>query len=154
MKLAVGCDHTGIDLKKRIFEHLEKRGISYQDFGTTLEERADYPLIGEAVAAAVVRGEYDGGVLICGTGIGISISANKVPGIRAVVCSEPYSALLAKQHNNCNILAMGARVVGQELAVMILDAWLDGKHEGGRHQMRVDLISEIERKYSNGRRRD
>lgn len=147
MKIAIGCDHVGIELKDRLMQHLKEKGIVCQDFGTYNTDRTDYPLYGEAVANAVASGECDRGLLICGTGVGISIAANKVPGIRAVVCSEPYSALLSRQHNDSNILAMGARVVGGDLALMILDAWLSGEYEGGRHQKRVDLISQIERKH-------
>ena len=148
MKIAVGCDHVGYELKGRVLQHLEELGIEYHDFGTNSTERTDYPIFGEKVADAVASGEYDRGIVICGTGVGISISANKVPGIRPVVCSEPYSALLSRQHNNSNILGLGARVVGQDLALMILDAWLKGEYEGGRHQRRLDLISEIEKKHS------
>ncbi|MEM1484599.1 ribose 5-phosphate isomerase B [Oscillospiraceae bacterium PP1C4] len=147
MKIAIGCDHVGYELKDRLIHHLEEKGIAYHDFGTYKTDRTDYPIYGEAVANAVVSGEYDRGLLICGTGVGISIAANKVPGIRAVVCSEPYSALLSRQHNDSNILAMGSRVVGGDLALMILDAWLSGEYEGGRHQKRVDLIAEIEHKH-------
>lgn len=145
MKIAIGCDHVGFELKDRIIKHLEEKGIEYKDFGTFSSERTDYPIYGYAVAKAIVSGECDKGILICGTGVGISISANKVPGIRAVVCSEPYSALLSRQHNDTNILAMGARVVGGDLALMILDAWLSGEYEGGRHQKRVDMIADIEK---------
>jgi ribose 5-phosphate isomerase B len=107
-------------------------------------ERTDYPRYASAVAQAIAAGEVDGGILICGTGVGISIAANKHPGIRAVVCSEPYSAQLSRQHNNTNILAFGARVIGLELAKMIVDAWLAAEFEGGRHQGRVDAIGAIE----------
>lgn len=147
MKIAIGCDHVGFELKDRLIRHLEEKGIQYHDYGTYNTGRTDYPIYGEAVANAVVGGKCDRGLLICGTGVGISIAANKVPGIRAVVCSEPYSALLSRQHNDSNILAMGARVVGGDLALMILDAWLSGEYEGGRHQKRVDLIAQIERKH-------
>ncbi|SDO12168.1 ribose 5-phosphate isomerase B [Acetanaerobacterium elongatum] len=146
MKIAIGCDHVGFELKDRLMNHLKEKGIEYKDFGTYSSERTDYPIYGEAVANAIVSGECERGILICGTGVGISISANKVPGIRAVVCSEPYSALLSRQHNDTNILAMGARVVGSDLALMILDAWLSGEYEGGRHQKRVDMIAAIEAK--------
>ncbi len=108
---------------------------------------ANYPEYGLAVAEAIKRGEVEKGVLICGTGIGISLAANKVPGIRAAVCSEPYSARLTVQHNNANIIAMGARVVGSELAKMIVDEFFSAQFEGGRHAMRVDMITDIERKY-------
>jgi ribose 5-phosphate isomerase B len=148
MKIAVGCDHVGYELKGRILQHLKELGMEYHDFGTDSAERTDYPIFGEKVADAVASGAYDRGIVICGTGVGISIAANKVPGIRAVVCSEPYSALLSRQHNNSNILGLGARVVGGDLALMILDAWLKGEYEGGRHQRRLDLIAEIEKKHS------
>ena len=116
------------------------------DFGTNSAESCDYPVYGEKVARAVVSGEVDQGILICGTGLGISLAANKVKGIRAAVCSEPFTARMARQHNNCNILAFGARVVGGELAKMIVETWLDTEFEGGRHQRRVDMISAIEEK--------
>lgn len=147
MKIAVGSDHVGLELKGRLLQHLDEKGIEYHDFGTYTTDRTDYPVYGEAVANAVAGGEYDRGLLLCGTGVGISLSANKVPGIRAVVCSEPYSALLSRQHNDTNVLAMGSRVVGSDLALMILDAWLDGQFEGGRHQRRVEMIAEIERRH-------
>lgn len=147
MKIAIGCDHVGFELKDMVIKHLEEKGIEYKDFGTFSTERTDYPIYAEAVAKAVVSSECEKGILICGTGVGISISANKVPGIRAVVCSEPYSALLSRQHNDTNILAMGARVVGGDLALMILDAWLSGEYEGGRHQRRVDMIAGIEKEF-------
>ncbi|MEG1887208.1 MAG: ribose 5-phosphate isomerase B [Oscillospiraceae bacterium] len=145
MKIGIGCDHVGFELKHSVVEHLNEKGVEVVDFGTNSVERTDYPIYGEAVARAVVAGECDLGILICGTGVGISISANKVDGIRAVVCSEPYSALLSRQHNNSNILAFGARVVGKDLALMIVDAWLSGVYEGGRHQRRIDLIAKIEK---------
>lgn len=147
MKIAIGSDHVGLELKTKLLEHLTEKGIEYHDFGTLTAERTDYPTYGEAVANAVASGEYDKGIVLCGTGVGISISANKVPGIRAVVCSEPYSALLSRQHNDTNILAMGSRVVGSDLALMILDTWLSGEYEGGRHQKRLDMISNIEKKH-------
>ena len=124
-KIAFGCDHVGIILKDDILAHLRQRGIDVVDKGAWSTERTDYPRYASAVAQAVSAGEVDGGILICGTGVGISIAANKHPGIRAVVCSEPYSAQLSRQHNNTNILAFGARVIGLELAKMIVDAWLN-----------------------------
>ncbi|EBX9478337.1 ribose 5-phosphate isomerase B [Salmonella enterica subsp. enterica serovar Abony] len=142
--IAFGCDHVGFILKQEIVEHLTLRGIAVIDKGTWSSQRTDYPHYASAVAQAVVAGEVDGGILICGTGVGISITANKVAGIRAVVCSEPYSAQLSRQHNNTNVLAFGSRVVGGELAKMIVDAWLDATFEGGRHQKRVDAIMAIE----------
>ncbi|ASG18462.1 ribose 5-phosphate isomerase B [Salmonella enterica subsp. enterica] len=142
--IAFGCDHVGFILKQEIVEHLTLRGIAVIDKGTWSSQRTDYPHYASAVAQAVAAGEADGGILICGTGVGISITANKVAGIRAVVCSEPYSAQLSRQHNNTNVLAFGSRVVGGELAKMIVDAWLDATFEGGRHQKRVDAIMAIE----------
>ncbi|ASG73093.1 bifunctional allose-6-phosphate isomerase/ribose-5-phosphate isomerase RpiB [Salmonella enterica] len=142
--IAFGCDHVGFILKQEIVEHLTLRGIAVIDKGTWSSQRTDYPHYASAVAQAVAAGEVDGGILICGTGVGISITANKVAGIRAVVCSEPYSAQLSRQHNNTNVLAFGSRVVGGELAKMIVDAWLDATFEGGRHQKRVDAIMAIE----------
>lgn len=142
--IGIGNDHIGFELKNAVIEVLEEYGLEYKDFGCFTSDRAEYPVFAQKVAKAVVAGECDRGILLCGTGVGISIAANKVKGIRAVVCSEPYSAKLAKEHNNANILAMGARVIGSEMAKMILRAWLDAKFEGGRHQNRVDLISKIE----------
>ena len=144
MKIGIGNDHVAYQLKLEIVEHLKELGHEVVDFGHHNEERTDYPIYGEAVANAIVKEEVDCGVLICGTGIGISIAANKVNGIRAVVCSEPYSAMLSKQHNNSNIVAFGARVVGSELAKMIVDSWLNASYDGDRHARRVDMIKEIE----------
>lgn len=145
MKIAIGCDHVGIILKPAIIEHLIARGITVIDKGTNDNTRTDYPLYGKAVAEAVVSGEADLGIVFCGSGIGISIAANKVNGIRAVVCSEPYSAKLSREHNNTNVLSFGSRVVGSELAKMIVDAWLDASFEGGRHQKRIEMIEAIEK---------
>ena len=123
-----------------------EKGYEVINYGTNTPESCNYPEFGEKVGRAVVSGEVDCGILICGTGVGISLAANKVKGVRAVVCSEPYSAKLSKQHNNTNILAFGARVVGIELAKMIIDEWLGAEFEGGRHQTRVDMIMAIENK--------
>ena len=149
MKIALGCDHVAVDLKNDVIEFLKEKGIEYKDFGTFKQgERVDYPDYGEIVGEAVASGEFDRGILICGTGVGISLAATKVPGIRAAVCSEPYTALVSRQHNDSNILAFGARVVGKDLALMIVDQWLMGEFEGGRHQIRVDKLAKIERKYN------
>lgn len=149
MKIGFGCDHAAVELKEVLMAHLTERGFICVDFGAMAPtERVNYPDKGLAVAEALIRGEVDKGVLLCGTGIGISLAANKVPGIRAAVCSEPYSAHMAALHNNANIIAMGARVVGTELAKMIVDAFFDTEFEGGRHAMRVGLITDIEKKYS------
>ena len=144
MKLAIGNDHVAVEMKKEIRAHLEQKGIEVIDVGTDKTDRFDYPISGYKVAKLVAAGEVDGGVLICGTGVGIILAANKVHGIRACVCSDPYTAKLSKQHNNTNIVAFGARVIGIETAKMIVDEWLSAEFEGGRHQRRVDMIMEIE----------
>lgn len=145
MKIAIGSDHVGLELKPIIIEYLESLGHEVEDFGPFTDERTDYPVYAQKVAHEVVKENVDRGILICGTGVGISITANKIPGIRAVVCSEPYSAQLSREHNNTNILAFGARVIGSEVAKMITKCWLDAEFEGGRHQKRVDMILEVEK---------
>lgn len=148
MKIGFGNDYTGIDLKLILMEHLHAKGYECVDYGTTrLEDRQDYPLPGLTVAEAVRSGEVDKGVLICGTGIGISLVANKVPGILAATCSEPYSARMTAMHNNSNIICMGARVVGSDMAKMIVDEFFETKYEGGRHEARVQKIKEVEATY-------
>ena len=144
MKLAIGNDHVAIEMKREIADYIRSKGIEVIDVGTNSPERFNYPISGYRVARMVADGEVDGGVLICGTGVGISLAANKVHGIRACVCSDPYTARLTKQHNNANIIAFGARVIGIEIAKMIVDEWLNATYEGGRHQARVDMIAEIE----------
>lgn len=151
MKIAIGNDHVAVEYKLRIQQYLETLGHTVINLGTDLPRAVDYPIPGEAVANAVAHGEAECGILICGTGVGISLAANKVNGIRAVVCSEPYTAKLSKEHNDTNILALGCRVVGVELAEMIIDAWLKARFEGGRHQHRLDLIAEIEQKQKGGK---
>lgn len=144
--IALGSDHVGITLKREIIALLEDMGIEYKDFGTYTEDRTDYPVYAARAAKAVVNGECERAILICGTGIGISIAANKIDGIRAVVCSDCYSAKLSREHNNTNVLAMGARVVGIDLAKMITKIWLTTSYEGGRHQKRLDMITALEQK--------
>lgn len=144
MKLAIGNDHVAVDMKNEIKAYLENKGIEIINVGTDTTERFDYPVSGYKVARMVADGKVDAGVLICGTGVGISLAANKVHGIRACVCSDPYTAKLSKQHNNTNIIAFGARVIGIETAKMIVDEWLNAEYEGGRHQTRIDMIAEIE----------
>ena len=144
MKIGIGNDHAAVDMKFQIKEYLEQKGHEIVNFGTDKNESCNYPEFGKAVADAVAGKEVDLGILICGTGVGISLAANKVKGIRAVVCSEPVTARLSKEHNNTNILAFGARIVGMEMAKSIVDAWLDARFEGGRHQKRVDMIMAIE----------
>lgn len=150
--IALGSDHVGYPLKEEIKKYLEELGYACLDFGTNSVERTDYPLFARDVTAAVVSGQAQLGILVCGTGVGMSITANKVKGIRAVVCSEPYSAMLSRQHNNTNILALGSRVVGPELARMIVKAWLEAQFEGGRHAARLDMISGIEAQRPAGSR--
>lgn len=148
MKIGFGNDHTGIELKKILMEHLSKRGYECIDYGASVEgEKVDYPIPGITVAKEIINGNIDKGVLICGTGIGISLAANKVPGIRAAVCSESYSARMTAMHNDANIIAMGARVVGSEVAKMIVDEFFNTEYEGARHQQRLDLISAVEKEY-------
>lgn len=146
MKIALASDHAASDLRDIIRTHLEGRGFEPVVYDITVPRPTDdYPVYADLAARAVARGECELGILICGTGIGMSLAANKVKGIRAAVCSEPYSARMARTHNNCNILCFGARVVGSELAKMIVDTYLDASFEGGRHQRRVDMIMRIEK---------
>ena len=143
MKIAIGNDHVAVEMKREITEYLISLGHEVINMGTDSLERCDYPIYGEKVARAVADGEADLGIAICGTGVGISLAANRVKGVRAVVCSEPYSAMLSRQHSNTNVLAFGARVVGGELAKMIVRSWLDAEFEGGRHAKRVEMLDEI-----------
>lgn len=143
--LAIGSDHGGFELKNHVINHLKERGIEYRDYGCFDESSVDYPDIAKAVGEAVVSGECENGILICGTGIGISIAANKIDGVRAALCSDVYSAKMTKEHNNANIICMGGRVIGRELAFMIVDAWLDAEFQGGRHQQRIDKIHNLEK---------
>ncbi len=146
MKLGIGNDHAAYNLKLEIKKYLEEKGHEVVDYGCHSTERANYPEFGEAVGRAVASGEVEGGVLICGTGIGISMAANKVNGVRAAVVSEPVSARLTKEHNNANIIAFGERIVGVELAKGIVDAWLNAEFQGGRHAERVDMLMDIEKR--------
>ena len=142
--IAIGSDHGGYALKQQLMKHLTDLGLEYKDYGTYSEESCDYPIYAEAVARAVAGGEAERGILICGTGIGMSLAANKVKGIRCVACSEPYSARLSRAHNNANMLAIGARVIGPEMAKMIVGEFLNTAFEGGRHQVRVDMLTALE----------
>ncbi len=148
MKVAIGSDHGGFRLKGEIIDHLRKKGIEFSDFGTFSEDSCDYPDIAIQVAEKVAGKEFDLGILICGTGIGIGIAANKVPGIRAALCSDTFSAHACREHNDANILTIGQRVVGTGLALDIVDTFLNSKFEGERHKKRIDKITEIEKKYS------
>ena len=144
MKIAIGNDHAAVGMKREIIKYLESKGHEMVNFGTDTLESCDYPVYGKAVGEAVASGEADCGILICGTGVGISLAANKVKGVRAAVCSEPVTARLTKLHNNSNIICFGERIVGIEMAKAIVDAYLDTEFEGGRHQRRIDMIMAIE----------
>ena len=144
--IAIASDHGGFELKNEIIKHLEAKGYTFKDFGTYTTDSCDYPIYGELAARAVASGECEKGIIICGTGIGISISANKVKGIRAALCGDCYSAEYTRLHNDANMLALGARTTGSGLALKIVDTFLSTEFEGGRHARRVALISEIEDK--------
>lgn len=141
--IAIGSDHGGFELKKEIMAHLDARGLEYKDFGTYSDASCDYPVYGKAVAKAVASGECERGIIICGTGIGISIAANKVHGIRAALCGDCFSAEAARQHNDANVLALGARVVGPGLALKIVDTFLDTPFSNSeRHIRRIEMIED------------
>jgi ribose 5-phosphate isomerase B len=142
--VALGSDHVGVELRRIVGKWLRENGWEVRDVGADTEERSDYPVYGEAAAQLVRAGTCRFGIVICGTGVGISLAANKVPGIRCAVCSEPYTATLAREHNDANMLAMGGRVVGSGLALMIVRAFVEARFEGGRHQRRIDMLTEIE----------
>jgi ribose 5-phosphate isomerase B len=147
MKIALGCDHGGYDLMQVIKKHLDELGIEYKDFGTYSKESCHYPVFGRAAAEAVASGECDRGIIICTTGIGISITANKVHGIRAALCCNEFTAEMTRRHNDANMLAMGAKVVDPELAVKMVDLFLNTPFEGGRHAVRVEMMMAIEKEY-------
>ena len=146
MKIGIANDHSAVDMKNEVVDYLKSLGHEVVNYGTDSYESCNYPEYGEKLGNAVASGEVDQGIAICGTGAGISLAANKVKGIRACVCSEPFTAKMSRAHNDCNVLAFGARVVGGELAKMIVDTWINTEFEGGRHQRRVDLLMEIEEK--------
>lgn len=146
MKIGLGSDHGGLELKNVISEHLMKKGIECEDYGSYTQDSCDYPEYGYKVAKAVMAGECELGIVVCGTGIGISLAANKVEGIRCAVVSDTFSAEMSRAHNDANMLALGERVVGKGLALKIVDTWLATDFEGGRHQLRVDKIMAIEKK--------
>lgn len=148
MKIAIGCDHGGIVLKDAVTSTLEALGAEVVDLGTNSLDSVDYPTYGLKVAETVASGQCDAGVIMCGTGIGISISANKVPGIRCAVVTNTYMAKLTKNHNNANIISLGGRVITPDEAKEIVTAWYTAEYEGGRHQRRLDMITDIEKKYS------
>ncbi len=142
--IAVGSDHGGFELKEHIIKYLDEKGIDYKDYGTYSEDSVDYPDCAKPVCKAIQDGTATAGILVCGTGIGISMAANKHKGIRAALCGDVYSAKMTKLHNNANVICMGGRVIGRELAFMIIDAWLATEFEGGRHAERIRKIHEIE----------
>lgn len=148
MKIAIGSDHGGYSLKESIKEELKKKGIQVKDFGTHSEESCDYPDFAEAVGEAVAKGDFERGIVICGTGIGISIAANKIPGIRCALVGDCFSARATREHNDANVLALGARVLGTGLALEIVNIWLGTEFQGERHQKRIDKISSLEKKYN------
>ncbi len=149
MKIAIGCDHAGINLKPTLIEYLEKNGYEYKDFGTYDKESCNYAEYGQKVAEAVAFGGYNRGILICGTGIGMSIVANKVPGIRCAHCHDHFSAVATRKHNDANVIAFGERVIGAGVMLEIVEAFLTTEFEGGRHVARLAKITEVEEKYSN-----
>ncbi len=149
MKLAIGADHGGFELKEFLKTHLENRGIEVADMGCYSPESVDYPDIALAVARQVATGGAEKGILLCGTGIGISITANKVNGIRAALCHDHFTAKMSAAHNNANVLCMGGRTTGPEIAKEMVDVWLETPYEGGRHERRLDKISAVESMFRN-----
>lgn len=141
-KIAVGSDHGGFNLKGKIIKFLEEKGYEVKDYGTYSTESCDYPVYAKAVAKSVANGENEKGIIVCGSGIGVSIAANKVKGVRAALCHESHSAMLSRLHNNANVLCLGERITGESLAIDIVDTWLKSKYEGGRHQKRIDMLDE------------
>ena len=139
-KIAIGSDHGGFNLKGTIIKHLEAQGHEVQDFGTYSTESCDYPVYAKAVANSVAKGENEKGILVCGSGIGVSIVANKVKGVRAALCHESHSAMLSRLHNDANVLCLGERITGESLALNIVNVWLKSEYEGGRHQKRIDMM--------------
>jgi len=144
MKIALACDHGGFRLKEAIKSYLKELGVELIDYGTFSEDSVDYPDFAKRAAEGIVKGEADRGIFICGTGIGISIAANKVRGIRAALCYNVYAAEMSRRHNDANVLCLGGRVIGEELAKRIVKAWLETPFEGGRHQRRIKKIEEME----------
>jgi ribose 5-phosphate isomerase B len=146
MKVAIGCDHAGVSMKNALVPVLDELSIEWEDFGTKDKESVDYPDFGEKVSEAVSKGIVERGILICGTGIGMSIVANKVPGIRAALCQEDYSAKMSRLHNDANVLVLPGRIIDKEKAGEIVKTWFTTDFEGGRHQKRLDKIKDIEEK--------
>lgn len=146
--IAIGCDHGGFHLKEAIMQYLTEKGYTYKDYGCFDTKSVDYPDFALPVAEAVAAGQATRGIVICGTGIGVSITANKVPGIRAALCGDTFSARATREHNDSNILALGERVTGPGLALDIVDIWLHTDFAGGRHAARVEKITQVEKKYN------
>lgn len=142
VKIAIGSDHGGFELKERIVEYLKEKGFEFKDFGTFSNASCDYPVFAKEVALEVSKGAFNKGILICGTGIGVSIVANKVKGIRAALCFDSFCAQMSREHNNANILCLGQRVLAQDSALEIVDIWLNTDFEGGRHERRVNMIED------------
>lgn len=140
LKIAIGSDHGGFELKEKIISYLKAKNIEFKDFGTFTQESCDYPVFAKEVALEVSNGRFNKGILICGTGIGVSIVANKIKGIRAALCFDTFCAQMSREHNNANILCMGQRVINESLALEIVDVWLHSDFEGGRHEKRVNMI--------------
>ncbi len=140
LKIAIGCDHGGFHLKEKIKEYLEVHNIEHKDFGIYIKEASDYPEVAKEVSKAVAEGQFDRGILVCGTGLGMSVTANKTKGIRAVSIENTYSARVSRAHNNSNVLCLGERVIGDYLSLDIFDIWLKTGFEGGRHKKRIDMI--------------
>lgn len=147
MKIAIGSDHGGLDLKEAIKPYLTEQGHEVVDFGTDTRDSCDYPVYGQRVGEAVSFGDCDRGIAICGTGLGISMAVNKVPGIRGALCTNEFMAEMSREHNDANVLVLGARVLGEGLALRIVKVWLETEFAGDRHQRRIDLIHDIEKKY-------
>ena len=149
LKIVIGCDHAAIDMKKAVISRLEEMGYAVTDVGAHTTDACDYPDIAHALCEEIMSGECQRGFLICGTGIGMSLVANKHPGIRAACCSDTFSARLTREHNNANVLCFGARVVAQGLALELVDALVNAEFEGGKHQKRVDMITAIEQEQNS-----
>ena len=147
MRIAIGCDHVGLPLKEEIVAFLRDRKVDFQDYGVYSAEKVDYPDIAEKVAQAVQRGEFDRAILVCGTGIGMAIAANKVPGIRAAVVHDPYSAARSRKSNNAQVMTMGSLIVGPKVSQMLVSIWLDSEFEGGESEHKVEKISQIEKRH-------
>ncbi len=146
MKIAVGCDHAGLEMKNKILPLLKDLDIAWEDYGTKSEDSCDYPDFGQKVSEEVSKGSVERGVLICGSGIGMSIVANKFPGVRAALCNEEYSAKMSRLHNDANVLVIAGRIIDADLARKIIKVWFETEFEGGRHQRRLDKIAEIEKR--------